>query len=79
MPLDDELDALAAYVKQHFGARVVEDAGRRALATLTPLDLSEDALYETDEVIEGADGQFYDVDAFWEAARRELRRLVGPH
>ena len=31
------------------------------------------------EVIEAADGQFYDVDALWHAVRRELERLIGPY
>ena len=76
MAWDDELDELASYVKAHFGTEVLKDAGRRALATLSTLDLAEPV--DTDEVIEGADGHFYDVDEFWEAVRRELRRLVTP-
>lgn len=76
MSWDDELDRLATYVREHFGNDALKDAGRRAIATLTPMEVGVDA--ESDDVIEGADGQFYDVDDFWEAVRRELQRVVTP-
>lgn len=78
MPWDDELDRLARFVREHFGHEALKDVGRRAMATLTPLDDTAAAESERDDVIEGADGQFYDIDAFWDAVRRELRRLVTP-
>lgn len=77
MAWDDELNALASYVRKHFGSDEVKAAGRRAMATLTPMDLVDPV--DTDDVIEGADGQFYDADEFWEAVRHELRWLVTPH
>lgn len=78
MAWDEELEDLATYVRQHFGEGVLKDAGRRAMTSLTALDVAHDAISETDEVIEGADGQLYSIDAFWEAIRRELQRLVTP-
>jgi hypothetical protein len=76
---DDDLDRLATYVTEHFGFDALKDASSRAQATLTPIDVVHTADAESDDIIEAADGQFYDVDALWHAVRRELERLIGPY
>jgi len=79
MPWDEELEQLATFVREHFGDEELKAAGRRALTRLTPLDVADEGeTEETDDVIRGADGHLYDVDAFWDAVRLELRRLVTP-
>ena len=79
MSWDDDLERLATFVREHFGTEVLQAAGRRALTSLTPIDVSDGKVVEDDDVIEGADGQLYAVEEFWEAVRRELQRLVAPH
>jgi hypothetical protein len=78
MDSDDDLSRLATYVAEHFGFDALQEASRRAQATLTPIDVCHTA-DASDDIIESADGQFYDVDAFWLAVRRELRRPIVPH
>jgi len=77
MSWDDELDRLAAYVRTHFGERELNAAGGRAMAALKPSDLAG-TTEEDDEVIASPHGELYDIDAYHEALRRELRRLVTP-
>ena len=78
MAWDDELERLARYVQEHFGPEALTDAGRRVMVTLTAIAVEGDAA-DSDDVIEGADGHFYDIDEFWDAVRLELQRLVAPH
>ena len=72
MPWDEELDRLATFVRAHFGGEAFDTAGRRALTRLTPLDLADGGdPVETDNVMRGSDGNFYDIEEDSEAVRRD--------
>ncbi len=58
-------------MRDHIGADAIAAAGRRALTTLRPLDIADENGVEADDVIQGANGHFYNSDDFWEAVRRE--------
>lgn len=78
MPWDDELDRLASYVRTHLGDDPFKAACGRAMAALRSTDLVLAQDYEGDDVIASPDGHLYDLGAFHEALRLELRRLVVP-
>ena len=78
MPWDDELEQLASFVRTHFGEQALLTANGRAMAALKETDRS-DQIEESDRTIAAPSGDLYNVDAYFDAVRRELRRLVTPH
>ncbi len=78
MPWDDELERLATFVRTYFGDDELAAADRRAMAALRPTDLVLGQDTESDDAIAAPNGDLYDVNAYHEALRRELQRLVTP-
>ncbi|HZT76389.1 MAG TPA: hypothetical protein VFA27_07015 [Vicinamibacterales bacterium] len=78
MPWDDELEQLASFVRTYFGEETLRMANTRAMAALRESDRSEET-EESDRTIAAPSGDLYDVEAYLDAVRRELRRLVAPH
>ena len=76
MAWDEELDRLALFVYEHLGEEQLEAAVDRAVAAGARDNARAEALVSTVTAVVGA---VIPEDAYYEALRVELRKLVRPH
>lgn len=75
MPWDDELERLVNHIRRHSGTPELKAASARALSALKPVPAGNVSAKKA-RFMAALDGRWYEVDAYCEALRSELRRRM---